>query len=179
MIDDEMSDADIASHFGEPAPEPEKESLFPEEDLYAIAARVKNAAREAVGFNLTPAGEALCNTHVHAIKELYEFSHTLNVEDRARMVDLIRKQETMAANFISSVPPPKKVQRTITPTLNPEGPKVLVDPEPVYLDEGTKKLVEAYMSAIEPKRRKTDVIDVQPTVIKQGFFKRLFKELFS
>jgi hypothetical protein len=120
--EDEMTPEEAAALFGVPVPE-EKEDLFPEEEIYSISARVKNYARSSANANLTPVGESLCNTYTHNIKALYMFSHSLNETDRTNLVALIKEQEKTPAIFIASIPTPVKPKKTITPSLDPNGPR--------------------------------------------------------
>lgn len=70
-------------------------------DIYAISARVMNAARMAVGANLTPAGTMVCNTFSTTLKEFYDFAE--NLEDamiRKDLKNLIKAQEEAPARPI-------------------------------------------------------------------------------
>lgn len=97
-----QSEAEIAAHFGEKLPEiPPPAPAYPDEEIYAVAARVKNLAREGGG-SLTPVGEILCNTYVHVILSLYNFANSLPEGQRERLKDLIRASEDMPANVISA-----------------------------------------------------------------------------
>lgn len=113
-----MSPGEVASHFQEPTPAPEPVVKAPQteeelaawqkaqdesEDLYKIAARVKNLAREGNKV-LTPQGEALCNTYVHVLKSLYEWSNKIPDEAlRKELKDFIRSKEDMPGSYISAM----------------------------------------------------------------------------
>jgi hypothetical protein len=72
-------------------------------EIYKIAARVKNLARGG-SLNLTPAGEALCNTFVHVAKELYDFAEKIEDKDlKIKLTELIRKHENMPATLIAAM----------------------------------------------------------------------------
>lgn len=75
-------------------------------EIYRVAARVKNYAREKAA--LTPAGEALCNMYVHVMKAYYTFADTLSPEDRKRLIDLTRTQEKMPGKLIVALGPASK-----------------------------------------------------------------------
>lgn len=110
----EMSTSELASHFNEPTPtaKPEvipktKEELDKWEkdqlnsnDIYRIAARVKNLA--AGNGSLTPVGEMMCNSFVHVLKAIYDFSETLPEPQKTQLGDLLRKHEDMPANLIAA-----------------------------------------------------------------------------
>jgi hypothetical protein len=100
-----MSSSEVAAHFGEEVP---VEKPMTEEDLYAIAARVKNAARMSVGGNLTATGEQLCNSFVHLFKAFYDFADTLNDKDKERLKELVRSQEIVPGDFIAMATPKRK-----------------------------------------------------------------------
>lgn len=69
-------------------------------DIYAIAARVKNLARQNDA-NLTPLGDALCNLYVHIINDFYEFSETLPEPHKSKLAELIRTREGFCRDVIS------------------------------------------------------------------------------
>ena len=114
-----MSANEIARHFNEPAPPPEPVKKLPEteeevkqwekeqnesEDIYKVAARVKNLASANVNSNLTSQGEGLCNTFVHMFVALYEFSNKIPDEKlRTELKELIRKQEQVPGNYIGAM----------------------------------------------------------------------------
>ncbi len=80
-------------------------------DIYKVAARVKNLARGG-SLHLTPQGEALCNSFVHVVKSLYDFAEKVpDRETRVRLQELIRSHESFPATFIAAamagVKPPK------------------------------------------------------------------------
>lgn len=77
------------------------------DDIYKIVARVKNHARSKSA-TLTPVGDALCNTYTHVIKSFYDFANSLtDKNDKIRLIELIRKNETMPGDFIMAVTPTK------------------------------------------------------------------------
>jgi hypothetical protein len=95
----EMSAKEAADHFGEKVVPMEKGT----DEIYAIAARIKNACVMNVGSNLTPAGVMLCNTYTHTIKAFYDFAKTVKDEnDRERLNAFIKSQEGMAATFVGA-----------------------------------------------------------------------------
>lgn len=117
--DAEMNEHELANHFKENAPkkkvvvEPKLETKEDIEawekaqdnsnDIYRISARVKNLARGADA-SLTPVGEALCNTYTHVLKELYDFAETVkNKKTKAKLLEILRKNEVMPGNFIAAV----------------------------------------------------------------------------
>lgn len=101
MNDEEMSAEEIAQQFGESVQE--KVELYPEETVYSIVARMRNLVSFAVNSNPTPMGIQLCNAYTHVLKSFYDFSHSLSEEECSRLSELIRKNESLPANFISSV----------------------------------------------------------------------------
>jgi hypothetical protein len=121
---DTLSEAELAAYFNEPTPKPKKvkkekslNKMTLEEikdwekaqdnatDIYKVSARVKNLAR-VNGSTLTPVGEALCNLYTHVLKALYDFSDTVtDKEIKIQLVEVIKKQEGMPGNFITSVNP--------------------------------------------------------------------------
>jgi hypothetical protein len=116
---EEMSPEELAIYFNEELPKKEKKGkkvsdMTLEEieewekkqdnsnDIYKIAARVKNLARSDGQAALMPAGEALCNVYTHVLKAFYDFADTLPPEHRVRMYDLIRHHEGMPGNLIAA-----------------------------------------------------------------------------
>lgn len=114
-----MTEAELADYFNEPVPEKKPEgkpveTMTKEEihtweaqqdnstEIYKIAARVKNLARSDGQASLLPAGEALCNLYVHAMKSFYDFADTLPEDSRRKMYILIQKQESLPGNVISA-----------------------------------------------------------------------------
>jgi hypothetical protein len=94
-----MTVEELAKHFGEKTIPVERGA----DEIYAIAARVKNACVLQVGANLTPAGVMLCNTYTHTIKAFYDFAKTIKDEDdRERLKSFIMSQEGMAATFVGA-----------------------------------------------------------------------------
>ena len=73
-------------------------------DIYKVAARVKNAARMAVKGNLTAQGDMVCNTFTHLIKAFYDFAETVpDKETKVRLSQLVKKQEEAPANLICAL----------------------------------------------------------------------------
>lgn len=99
--DDQMSASDIAAFFKEKPSKVKKgkKTQAAEEliDIYAIAARVKNAVTFSGGA-LNSAGVILCNSYVHVLKALYEFANTLPPKKKGELVALLRSHESMPAN---------------------------------------------------------------------------------
>lgn len=118
---DTMTEEELARHFGEPLPKKPKKSksidkMSLEEieaweaaqngsnDIYKVAARMKNAARMAVQGNLTPQGEMVVNTFAHMVKAFYDFANVVSdKETQIRLTELIKKQEELPANLISAL----------------------------------------------------------------------------
>lgn len=67
--------------------------------IYAIAARVKNLARDSDA-HLTPLGESLCNLYVHVLKEFYEFAETLPEYSQKELGELIESKEGFCRDVI-------------------------------------------------------------------------------
>lgn len=87
----------------------ELEEEVSDNSLYKIAARVKNYATLSANANLTPIGEALCNTYIHIMVSLYEFSQKLSEPLKKELDELIKEYEKMPGNFIK-LTVPKKVK---------------------------------------------------------------------
>lgn len=111
-----MSEADVAKHFSEPAPvqkpsnslpktqeelDKYEEALNNSNDIYRIAARVKNLARGGGG-SLTPVGEMMCNSFVHVLKALYDFAETIPEPHKTNLIELVRNKEGMPADLIAA-----------------------------------------------------------------------------
>lgn len=111
-----MSESEIASHFGEKVKrrkKKKKEIITKEDaeqyekeqnesnDIYKVAARVKNYARSGGG-QLTPVGEGLCNAFTHTLMTLYNFAETLSEDDKNRLLAVLKEQEKMPAQFIAA-----------------------------------------------------------------------------
>ena len=102
----EMSETEAAKLFGEtspasqPALDAETEELV---NIYRIKARIGNAVA-ATGGSMTRTGEGLVNSFTHVVKAMYDFALTLKdpVEKQA-LLDLVKKHESMPADFIKSV----------------------------------------------------------------------------
>lgn len=95
----ELTTKELAKHFKEPVVPMERGA----DEIYAIAARIKNACVLQVGSNLTPAGVMLCNTYTHTVKAFYDFAKTIkDPEDRERLNSFIKSQEGMAATFVGA-----------------------------------------------------------------------------
>ena len=70
------------------------------EDLYSIAARVKNLARD-YDAQLTPIGEAMCNLYVHVLVDLYGFAETLPKKQGTLLKELIKSKEGFPRDVIN------------------------------------------------------------------------------
>lgn len=164
MVDqEEMATAEVAELFGEPVPV-EKAPAFPEEQIYAVSARVKNQATMAVNNNLTPVGVALCNTYTHVLMSLYSFANTLPDEHRDRMKDLIRSHERMPADFISS-------HQTSQPRiLPPTVPNVIVKDDPEI-----ERLLNLLEAARIPKHIPYEAQNPPSTEPIKGFWPTIVK----
>lgn len=68
-------------------------------DLYKIAARVKNLARD-YDASLTPMGEKLCNGYILILKDLYDFAETLPEASKIKLIDLLRSKEDFPRSII-------------------------------------------------------------------------------
>jgi len=73
-------------------------------DIYKIKGRVQNLAVGISGGNLTPVGEIMVNSFVHVLKDLYEFAERdlINREDKVKMIERIRKHESMPGTLIAA-----------------------------------------------------------------------------
>ena len=71
-----------------------------ENDIYRVAARVKNLARIAVDANLTPSGEGLCNSYIHVLMSLYSFAEKLEEPLKSELIRLVKENEDMPARVI-------------------------------------------------------------------------------
>lgn len=95
----ELTTAELAKHFNEKVVPMERGA----DEIYAIAARIKNLCVLQVGSNLTQTGVMLCNTYTHTIKAFYDFAKTIkSEEDRDRLNAFIKSQESMAATFVGA-----------------------------------------------------------------------------
>lgn len=73
-------------------------------DIYAISARVKNAASKAVNTNLTPQGVMVCNSFITMFKTLYDYVNTMeDCDEKVQLMDLIREQEEAPARLITAL----------------------------------------------------------------------------
>lgn len=123
---EELSEAELASHFSErpkkaakgsvdlTKKEPFKGMTLDEieaweaaqnngNDIYKIKSRVQNLAVGISGGNLTPVGEMMVNSFVHVVKDLYDYADTLtDKETKIRLTERIRKHESMPGNLISA-----------------------------------------------------------------------------
>lgn len=114
-----MSPEELAQYFKEQPPKLQKEMDFVgmtkeqiedwerkqdnSNDIYKIAARVKNLARVDGLASLTPTGEILCNTYTHVIKAFYDFADTLqDKNEKIRLYQLIQVNENMPGRLISA-----------------------------------------------------------------------------
>jgi hypothetical protein len=68
-------------------------------DLYAIAARVKNLARDWDA-HLTPMGESLCNLYVLVLKDFYDFAEGLPEPHKRALIELIESKENFPRRII-------------------------------------------------------------------------------
>ena len=69
-------------------------------DIYSIAARVKNLARD-YDASLSPIGEKLCNLYIHVLKDLYEFAETIPEPHQMKLVELIESKEGFCRDVIN------------------------------------------------------------------------------
>jgi hypothetical protein len=67
--------------------------------VYAIAARVKNIARDWDA-SLTPMGEVLCNYYIIVLKDLYDFSENLKEPQKRVLRDILKSHEDMPRKII-------------------------------------------------------------------------------
>lgn len=80
-------------------------------DIYKIKARVQNAV-SATGGALTSVGEMMVNSFVHVAKDLYDFADTLpDKETRIRLIERVRKHESMPATLIAAVAGGVKIKK--------------------------------------------------------------------
>jgi hypothetical protein len=116
----EMSEEELAKHFGEPKPRKKKEKAISKmsleeiesweaaqdnsNDIYKVSARIKNAARMAVKANLTPQGDMIANTFTHVVKGIYDLADTVSdKETKMKLTKFARSQEEGAAGLISAL----------------------------------------------------------------------------
>lgn len=116
----EMTEEELAVHFGEPLPKAKQEKpinkMTLEEieawekqqdnsnDIYKIKARIKNLVRAESGGSITDVGEMLVNCYVHVMKALYDFADKVeDKETKIKLIGLIQSQENMPGQFISAV----------------------------------------------------------------------------
>lgn len=114
----EMDEEELARHFGERVARKKKtkpinkmtmeeleqweEDQDNSNDIYKVAARVKNLARGGGGA-LTPHGEMMANTFVHVLMALYNFAETIeDRETKIKLIKLVRSNENMPANLIAA-----------------------------------------------------------------------------
>jgi len=122
-IETPMSAEELAAHFGETLPAIPKKpvkainKMSLEEikeweaqqdnsnDIYKIAARIKNEARGKHGeATLTTVGVSLCNMFTHMLKSFYDFAETIpDKEVKIRLIELIRRQEKVPGDFIRAM----------------------------------------------------------------------------
>lgn len=125
----EMTDEEIAAHFKEPATQvnsvknPEDMKTLEEfnqweakqnnsNDIYKVAARIKNLARQDGRASLTDVGSALCNTYTHVILSFYKFAESMTDEtSKQALISLIRKNESMPADFVAFINANIKVKK--------------------------------------------------------------------
>lgn len=122
---EEMSEEDLARHFGEKTSRVKKDVDFSKaspfsgmtleqineweakqnnsNDVYKIKARVQNLAVGISGGNLTPVGEMMANTFVHVLKDLYDFAETIPDKSlKITLIEKIRKHESAPGNLIAA-----------------------------------------------------------------------------
>lgn len=122
--DDSLDEDELAEHFGEEKPirnkkkdlekNPDFKKMTMDEieaweekqdnsnDIYKVAARVKNLARSS-GVNLTPVGEMLANSFVHVLKDLYDFAETIPDKNiRIQFIEKVRSHEDMPGRLIAA-----------------------------------------------------------------------------
>lgn len=113
---DQLTAKDVAKDFGLVVPQEKKMPNFSEmtkeqieeweqkevesSDIYRIAARVKNSARNG-GRSLTPVGEQMCNLYVHVLKSIYDFADTLEENKKEELRALLRQHERFPGKLIS------------------------------------------------------------------------------
>lgn len=68
-------------------------------DLYSLAARVKNLAREDDA-SLTPIGESLCNLYIHILMDFYKYAETLPEPHKTKLSELIESKEGFCRDVI-------------------------------------------------------------------------------
>jgi hypothetical protein len=68
-------------------------------DLYALAARIKNLARQNDA-SLTPMGEAMCNLYIHVINDFYGFAETIPEPHKTKLIELIKSKEGFCGDVI-------------------------------------------------------------------------------
>lgn len=69
-------------------------------DIYAIAARVKNLAR-GNDCTLTRMGDAMSNYYILVLKDLYDFAENLTEPKKGQLISLIRDKEDLPKKIIS------------------------------------------------------------------------------
>lgn len=117
---EELSEAELATMFNEKPKKKNKKAKLKKmtleeieswekaqensNDIYKVAARVKNAARMAVKANLTPQGEMVCNTFTHLVKGIYDLADTIaDKETKAKLINFAKKQEEAPAGLIEAL----------------------------------------------------------------------------
>ena len=68
-------------------------------DIYSLAARVKNLAREDDA-SLTPIGTSMCNLYVHVLMDFYKFAETLSEPYKTNLSELIESKEGFCRDVI-------------------------------------------------------------------------------
>jgi hypothetical protein len=72
--------------------------------IYEIVGRIKNlVAKEDIA--LSPNGVILCNTYALMLKDLYEFSDTLNDVHKEKLNRLLRSKEELPVYVIKLITP--------------------------------------------------------------------------
>lgn len=119
--DDEMTEAEIAKHFGAKLRKPRlmkgpklsemsleqieewEKQQDNSNDIYKVAARVKNLATPLDG-SLTSTGIMLCNSFTHVFKDLYDFAETIrSKKTKTRLIELIRSKEKIPGDLIAAL----------------------------------------------------------------------------
>ena len=67
--------------------------------IYALAARIKNLARQDDA-SLTPMGEKLCNLYVHVLKDFYSYAESMPEPYKSKLSELIESKEGFCRDVI-------------------------------------------------------------------------------
>lgn len=125
-IGEEVSEAELSRHFGEKLDQKDKPEVDLSEkdpfkdmsleqikawertqdnsnDIYKVKARVQNHV-SYTGGSLTGVGEMLCNSYVHVLMSLYEFSGKIkDSTTRQELINIVKKSESMPADLIAAI----------------------------------------------------------------------------